>query len=236
LINVDNIYASGSIFGSGGTIGGGGTTGPTGPAGGPRGATGSIGPTGVTGYPGLTGPTGQGITGNTGPIGPTGVTGYLGPTGPGLTGSTGLMGPTGPTGVGPTGPTGPSVGGGGTYAVIKVYKSSIGLDCTDSRTIFDIPSSIGTLGNDTTTSSFTINLNSSYGASNPPIIDVSAYVLTPSGYQYTNNRVGNLSGSVTPIFGLDFRTLNLSQIVTANFSTMTTGTGITLWIYIRFNN
>lgn len=61
LINVDNIYYTGSLVG------------PTGPSAGATGATGPQGNTGPTGPQGTTGPTGpQGTTGFTGPTGPFG--------------------------------------------------------------------------------------------------------------------------------------------------------------------
>ena len=78
LINVDNIYTTGTIYGPNGAItGGGGASGTTGP-------TGRTGPTGATG-PGLTGATGPGYTGSTGPTGPNGL-------GVGITGITGTVG------------------------------------------------------------------------------------------------------------------------------------------------
>jgi hypothetical protein len=120
LINVDNIYASGSIFGAGGNIGnGGGGTGPTGPSG-ARG--GPAGPTGFTGYTGATGKTG--FTGYTGYTGPTGVTGPVGGTGP--TGYTGFTGYTGPTGV--TGPTGRGIPNGGVTGQILTKNSTTDYD------------------------------------------------------------------------------------------------------------
>jgi hypothetical protein len=63
LINVDNIYTTGTIYGPSGPISGGGATGATGP----------------------TGPTGPGYTGSTGPTGPNGI-------GVGITGITGTIG------------------------------------------------------------------------------------------------------------------------------------------------
>jgi hypothetical protein len=76
LINIDNIYTTGTIYGPNGAItGGGGASGTTGP-------TGRTGPTGATGR---TGPTGPGYTGSTGPTGPNGI-------GVGITGLTGTVG------------------------------------------------------------------------------------------------------------------------------------------------
>ena len=152
LINVDNIYASGSIYASGGTIGGGGGgTGPTGPAGGPRGATGSTGPTGLVGSPGVTGPTGQGITGSTGPIGPTGVTGFRGATGAGITGSTG------PTGVtGPKGDTGVGVPIGGSSGQVLTKNSATNYD-----TIWATPSAGG--GSSSFVATLKFGVGSAYG-------------------------------------------------------------------------
>ena len=63
MINVDNIYTTGTIYGPSGPISGGGATGATGP----------------------TGPTGPGYTGSTGPTGPNGL-------GVGITGITGTVG------------------------------------------------------------------------------------------------------------------------------------------------
>lgn len=60
MINVDNIYTTGTIYGPSGPISGGGATGATGPTG--PGYTGSTGPTGPNGI-------GVGITGITGTIG-----------------------------------------------------------------------------------------------------------------------------------------------------------------------
>lgn len=217
LINVDNIYASGSIFGSGGTIGGGGTTGPTGPAGGPRGATGSIGPTGVTGYQGLTGPTGQGITGNTGPIGPTGVTGFRGATGPGLTGSTGPTGTTGAkgdTGVGvPTGGSSgqvltknsatnydtiwatPSAGGGSSsfVATLKFGIGVYGFNATSGNVGISGLATLGTFVNGTSDDTiFTINLADKYNITKAggvlPIILYSAYYYDSPSNTYINQQ------------------------------------------------
>jgi len=80
LINIDNIYISGTAYGPYGPIG--------------SGSGGSQGPTGWTGYTGKTGPTGY-----TGSTGYTGQTGYTGPKGyTGTTGYTGIQGPTGFTG------------------------------------------------------------------------------------------------------------------------------------------
>ena len=88
LVNVDNIYLTGSIIG--GSIGPGGNTGNTGDTG----YTGHTGHTGYTGYTGVTGVTGYtGHTGYTGYTGVTGVTGYTGYTGP--TGSLSFTAPTG---------------------------------------------------------------------------------------------------------------------------------------------
>jgi hypothetical protein len=70
LINIDNIYTTGTIYGPNGAITGGG------------GASGTTGPTGATGR---TGPTGPGYTGSTGPTGPNGI-------GVGITGLTGTVG------------------------------------------------------------------------------------------------------------------------------------------------
>ena len=79
LINIDNIYTTGTIYGPNGPItGGGGASGTTGP-------TGRTGPTGPTGATGRTGPTGPGYTGSTGPTGPNGI-------GVGITGITGTIG------------------------------------------------------------------------------------------------------------------------------------------------
>jgi len=60
LINVDNIYTTGTIYGPSGPISGGGAAGPTGATG--PGYTGSTGPTGPNGI-------GVGITGITGTVG-----------------------------------------------------------------------------------------------------------------------------------------------------------------------
>ena len=89
LINIDNIYISGTAYGPYGAIGGGNGTG------------GSQGPTGWTGATGYTGKTGAiGPTGATGPLGPMGYIGYTGHTGPiGYTGATGYTGPAGTSNV-----------------------------------------------------------------------------------------------------------------------------------------
>jgi len=93
LINIDNIYISGTAYGPYGPIGGGGS-----------GTGGSQGPTGWTGYTGTIGATGA--SGATGYTGPTGYTGHIGPTG--YTGKTGYTGSIGPTGC--TGPSGVATG------------------------------------------------------------------------------------------------------------------------------
>ena len=230
-----------------------GYTGPTGPGlTGPTGADSTVqGPTGFTG-PGLTGPTGadstvQGPTGFTGPglTGPTGVTGPIGPAGPpgsggsgdGATGYTGYTGEAGRTGF--TGPTGPAGGGGyaPAYVIAKIYRTITDLDCTNASTVYDIPASVGTIGA-TTASSFVINLNAAnYNASNPPICDFSLYILNGSGtYQYSTTRIGNTSSSAIATFAANFSTLTISSVTASNMSVMTTSPGITLWIYIRFNN
>jgi len=127
LINVDNIYASGSIFGSGGNIGsGGGTTGPTGARGDRGGPQGDIGYTGYTGYTGRTGYTGY--TGYTGSTGYTGVTGSTG-----STGYTGYTGYTGSTGV--TGPTGRGVPTGGTSGQVLTKNSTTDYDTSWSTVV-----------------------------------------------------------------------------------------------------
>jgi hypothetical protein len=89
LINIDNIYISGTAYG------------PYGPIGGGTGGAGSQGPTGWTGYTGTIG-----ATGVSGPTGATGYTGHIGPTG--YTGKTGYTGSIGPTGC--TGPSGVASG------------------------------------------------------------------------------------------------------------------------------
>ena len=120
LVNVDNIYASGTFYSPDGVLGK-GFTGDTGPQGiqgiqgvtgstGPQGIHGSTGPQGIQGVQGVTGPSGsqgiQGPTGYTGPQGPQGdqgergIQGVIGPQGvQGVQGIQGVTGPIGPQGV-----------------------------------------------------------------------------------------------------------------------------------------
>lgn len=247
LINVDNIYASGNIYGAGGNIGGGGSgiTGPTGPSGGPKGPTGPTGPFGVgpTG-PGLTGPAGTpGATGYRGATGPTGPFG-VGPTGPGLTGPQGAVGPMGPTGIGPTGPAGKST----RYIFAKINGNSTGdgvvLDCTPTfnggGSTYVIDPAVGTLNQQHTYSSqFQILLNgSNYSLSNPPLIVENVYMVSQSGlFQLYSSRTGNVTGqNIITTFSADFSTMTLSNILYANFNTISLSGGQILWIYIQFIN
>jgi hypothetical protein len=240
LINVDNIYATGSIFGAGGNLGGGtGPTGPQGLPGGARGPTGYTGPAGIgtTGSPGKTGATGPPGTGATG------ATGLKGPTGP--TGSGGIIGPTGPAGPtgnnstvqGPTGPTGPGAGGGSTYALIQIYGNNAGIDCANVNSVYSIPARVGTIGT-RTTNTFTINLNSSnYNVTNPPLVFLSVYQYTTANtYQLYTSKVGNISTSgIITTFDSSFTTLTCSQVSEGLFSLNTT-LGLNLWIYIQIIN
>jgi hypothetical protein len=164
LINVDNIYASGSIYGAGGNIGGGGggATGPTGPSGGP------IGPTGATGPTGKTGPTGP--TGATGPTGPTGSTGATGPTGAGVPsgGSSGQVLTKNSAGNYDTIWATPV--GGGTSFRQGLYQVAFGGTISTFATTVDTsgwPSNIGTWAS-TTATTLTHNFNSA----NYPLIRV----------------------------------------------------------------
>jgi len=247
LINVDNIYATGSVFGSGGNLGGGtGPTGPQGLPGGPRGPTGPTGsgPTGTTGRTGPTGPPGTGATGATGSRGGTGPTGSGGVTGP--------TGPAGPTGnnstvQGPTGPTGPGGGGGGGSVKSGVYRLSNTSQSLDFSTTDNslLPASIGT-GSFTSPHIYITFNNTSYNLSNVPNFVGSALWYNGTSYSmfplptFTVNGTTDYPTAIMTWNDTNF-ILDINYYAIAKFSNITKdsstpGTGWAMYIFLNVFN
>jgi hypothetical protein len=228
-----------------------GPTGAAGPAGSATntGATGAVGQAGTATNTGATGPTGSvgppGLTGATGTAGSatnTGATGSGGSQGaPGLNGPTGYTGaPGGPTGYkGPTGDPGPPGSGGSSskFGIIKVPSSTANFNFVTA--VSSLPSSFGTYnpGSATDALTFTITLNSSYGPTNLPFYNLTAYVYsTTAGYINCQRQLGAQSGvaAASITMNASVTTITFNYINKTNFP-YTSNDSAGYALYICFN-
>jgi hypothetical protein len=234
-----------------------GAQGPEGPTGaaGPAGSATNTGATGSTGIPGYATNTGAtGATGSVGTTGATGIPGYATTTGAtgiqGAQGTAGLNGTTGHTGAqgppggetgykGPTGDPGPPGSGGSStrFGVIKVPSSTANFNFVTA--VSTLPSSFGTYnpGSATDALTFTITLNSSYGPTNLPFYNLTAYVYsTTAGYINCQRQLGAQSGVAAASITMNaaVTTITFNYINKTNFP-YTSNDSAGYALYICFN-
>ena len=190
LINVDNLYYTGSLVGPSGALSG-VAAGPTGPTG-LTGNTGATGPTGGTGNTGATGPTGG--TGNTGATGPTGGTGNTGATGP-----AGVISPIVGTGTADGTPGGiVSITFGGGLAGNVVQQNSVYLF---SMTIEYVPGVGSIFGNDIVNITVNSNIIGVTAVAGSIIPFSSASMSGSALYQSVTGIISNTTSSAASLVG-----------------------------------